>query len=215
MKIRKSIFLFLLLIFVLPSLACKLPFWKDQPETVDPGILPGYAVYNNGIVEIVLPDTYQERDIRADIPIITKALEFFGSSGLGVSVESIVDELLKNTVFWAVDGDIEAEETIKLLILKNKLLANVPLGMIGSSIETLFRIPDDQFDTETMKLGEYDVVRLTLYHKESSEAIYALKDESLLWLIIFISTPDQMPLQLSSFEDSVATFKVISIPLED
>lgn len=215
MKNRNSIYWFFLLIFILPALACKLPFWQSQSDPVDPGILPGYAVYNNGIVEIILPDTYQERDIRTDIPIISKALDFLGDSYFGVSVESVIDELLKNAVFWAIDGDIEAQESNKILILKNKLLANVPLGMIGSSIETMFRIPDDQFDTETMKLGPNDVVRLTLYHKDSSEAIYALKDESLLWLIIFISTPDQMPLQLSEFEDSVATFKVISIPLED
>jgi hypothetical protein len=215
MKNDKKNFWILLFILIVPALACKLPFLQDEPEEEAFVLPPGQAMYNNGIVEIMLPDTYQLRDIREDVPLISGALQFFGETTAGISVENLVNEILKNEVMWAINGDVNATGSTRLLILKNKVMANVPLVLISSSIETLFDIPEDQFDTEKLTLGEYDVVRLTLNQKESSEAIYALKDQSLLWLIIFITTPDQMQTQLSEFEASVATFKVISIPLEE
>lgn len=214
MKKNKWILWLFLLMFVFPAISCKLPFSKKTQEA-ESVLLPGHAIYNNGIVEIMLPETYSLRDIREDIPLISKALAFFGETNLGINIEDLVDELLKGTVMWAVDGDINYTDSQKMLIIKNKVMANIPLGLIGSTIETLFKIPEEQFDTEILRLGKHDVVRLTLSQSKSSQAIYALKDQSLMWIIIFVTTPDQMPAQLTGFENCVATFKVISIPLEE
>ncbi len=211
---NKWIYWTLLFVFILPILACKLPFFNQDEESTFT-LPPGQALYNNGIIEIMLPDTYTIRDIRTDIPAIRSALEFFDDSSVGVSVENLIEDLLKNAVFWAVDGDATESDSTRLLIVKNKIMANIPLGLITSTIESLFSIPEDKFDTEKLKLGDHDVVRLTLSQKSSGEAIYAVKDQSMMWLIFFITTPEQMPFQLSGFEESVKTFKIISIPLED
>ncbi len=210
----KKIFLLLVLLTLLGSvLACSLPF--GIKDTVDEQAVAetevqnlGWELYSNKGVQIMLPSTYQLGDIEQDIPEVDYVFQMFAQSQAAVDLQSFFDGLVKDVVIWGTNFDGNLTDPTRILIIRNKAFAIMPLSLFRLVDTTSL---DDKVGviTETqLSLGGRDVLRYTTTQTDSAQAIYLLKDSERLWIISFITSPAQLNESLFDFEKSVATFKV-------
>lgn len=216
MKFAKDRRMLIILIMVMATLACTLPFAKKdttdyvaQAETE--ALTLGWTVYSNRGVQISLPSTYMLSEIEQDVPGIQSILEMLAGSQAGTSVENLMERFTDDVMMWGTNLDGNLTNPTRILILKNEALAKLPLALI-SLIDPSKISPKAGIIEETkMVLGGREVLQVTAIQEASAEAIYMLKDSDKLWIISFITTPDRITSSLPDFQRSVSTFRVITV----
>jgi hypothetical protein len=214
---NKNLIVLTTLIFCLiTTMACGLPFINNEgTEEGTQVLVPGYAIYNNGIIEIALPKSYALQDFREDIPGLMFTLNLMANLPDGAPLRNFLENLLSNVVFYAEDFSYDLNSPRRVIVIDNKSMANVPLGMLNSSLELLIGSDAEELKGERIKLGNHDVLKFTLQQKNNGVVVFALKEQSRMWLIVFITSVDQFEAMQSDFEYSVSMFKVLSLPPEN
>ena len=192
--------------------ACNLPGLLQTPPTPEPTPTPdlGMSWYQGAGMQILLPDTYAERDVEQDLAGIWDSLyQFVG--GQDSPLASLLDDLESNVAWWGEDTAAPAVSPTQLLIVKNEALEGVPLSLIKSGVKMFLGNDADALQTSDLTMGKREVTRFT-YGKESTGwSAYVFKEQGMLWVVLFITPPANLAAQQDDFDYSVSSM-VIEAP---
>ena len=192
--------------------ACNLPGLLQTPAPPEPTPTPDFGMvwYQGAGMQILLPDTYEQRDAKQDLGGILNTLEQF-VGGQDSPIASLTDNLESNVAWWGEDTAAPAVYPTQLLIVKNQALEGVPISLIKSAVKLVLGSDTGSLQTETLTLGPRDVTRFT-YGKESTGwTAYVFKEQGLLWVVLFITPPANLAAQQDDFDYSVSSM-VIEAP---
>ena len=192
--------------------ACNLPGLLQTPPTPEPTPTPdlGMSWYQGAGMQILLPDTYAERDVEQDLAGIWDSLSQF-VGGQDSPLASLLDDLESNVVWWGEDTAAPAVSPTQLLIVKNEALEGVPLSLIKSGVKVFLENDSDALQTSDLTMGKREVIRFT-YGKESTGwSAYVFKEQGMLWVVLFITPPANLAAQQDDFDYSVSSI-VIEAP---
>ena len=192
--------------------ACNLPGLLQTPPTPEPTPTPdlGMSWYQGAGMQILLPDTYAERDVEQDLAGIWDSLSQF-VGGQDSPLASLLDDLESNVAWWGEDTAAPAVSPTQLLIVKNEALEGVPISLIKSAVNMFLNDDAKALKIETLTLGPREVTRFT-YGKESTGwSSYVFKEQGLLWVVLFMTPPANLAAQLDDFDYSVSSM-VIEAP---
>jgi len=216
MKNKLQHIIIVIMLLIASTLACNLPFGaKDTTDyvatTEAETISLGWRLYTNQGVQIMLPATYELGEIETDLTGIQSILEMVASSQVGTGLETMISRMTEDVRMWGTNMDGNLTNPTRVLIMKNDILAKMPLALISLIDPSKMSDKVGKIEETKLTLGGREVLRITATQAESAEAIYMLKDSDKLWIISFITTPDRLAGGLTDFEKSVATFRVISV----
>ena len=186
--------------------ACNLPGLLQTPAPPEPTPTPDFGMvwYQGAGMQILLPDTYEQRDAKQDLGGILNTLEQF-VGGQDSPIASLMDNLESNVAWWGEDTATPAVYPTQLLIVKNEALEGVPINLIKSAVKLVLGSDTGSLQTETLTLGPREVTRFT-YGKESTGwSAYVFKEQGLLWVVLFITPPANLAAQQDNFDYSVAS----------
>ena len=192
--------------------ACNLPGLLQTPPTPEPTPTPdlGMSWYQGAGMQILLPDTYAERDVEQDLAGIWDSLSQF-VGGQDSPLASLLDDLESNVAWWGEDTAAPAVSPTQLLIVKNEALEGVPLSLIKSGVKMFLGNDADALQTSDLTMGKREVTRFT-YGKESTGwSAYVFKEQGMLWVVLFITPPANLAAQQDDFDYSVSSM-VIEAP---
>ncbi|KUK71220.1 MAG: hypothetical protein XD89_0098 [Anaerolineae bacterium 49_20] len=192
--------------------ACNLPGLLQTPPTPELTPTPdlGMVWYQGAGMQILLPDTYEQRDAMQDLGGILNYLEQF-IGGQDSPLASLLDDLESNVAWWGEDTAAPAVSPTKLLIVKNEALEGLPISLITSGVKIFLGNDPNVLQTSTLTLGPREVTRFT-YSKESTGwSAYVFKEQGLLWVVLFITPPANLAAQQDNFDYSVSSM-VIEAP---
>ena len=192
--------------------ACNLPGLLQRQPTPVPTPTPdlGMVWYQGVGMQILLPDTYAQRDAKQDFGGILNSLEQF-VGGQDSPLASLLDDLESNVAWWGEDTAAPAVSPTQLLIVKNEALEGVPLSLIKSGVKMFLGNDSDALQTSDLTMGKREVTRFT-YGKESTGwSAYVFKEQGLLWVVLFITPPANLAAQQDVFDYSVSSI-VIEAP---
>ena len=192
--------------------ACNLPGLLQTPAPPEPTPTPDFGMvwYQGAGMQILLPDTYEQRDAKQDLGGILNTLEQF-VGGQDSPIASLMDNLESNVAWWGEDTAAPAVYPTQLLIVKNQALEGVPISLIKSAVKLVLGSDTGSLQTETLTLGPRDVTRFT-YGKESTGwTAYVFKEQGMLWVVLFITPPANLAAQQDDFDYSVSSM-VIEAP---
>jgi len=192
--------------------ACNLPGLLQTPPTPEPTPTPdlGMVWYQGAGMQILLPDTYAERDVEQDLAGIWGSLSQF-VGGQDSPLASLLDDLESNVAWWGEDTAAPAVSPTQLLIVKNEALEGLPISLITSGVKMFLGNDPNVLQTSTLTLGPREVTRFT-YSKESTGwSAYVFKEQGLLWVVLFITPPANLAAQQDDFDYSVSSM-VIEAP---
>lgn len=199
----------ILIVLILATLACNFP---------RPGVTPtpqptpeGMQVYYGKGMNMLLPPSYVATDVQEDLPNIIQTLTSFIGSGDG-PLSQLLDNLEDNISWWGYDSASPAVYPTKLMIVKNKTLAALPISITALALEQIVGNDSNLVDQDSITLGGRDMTRFTYSQENNAWAAYAFKEESHLWLAIFITTPANLGAEQFSFEQSVSSIVIDPIP---
>ncbi|NLI41879.1 MAG: hypothetical protein GX421_12030 [Caldisericales bacterium] len=198
--------------FLLTLSACNLPGLLQTPPTPEPTPTPdlGMSWYQGAGMQILLPDTYAERDVEQDLAGIWDSLSQF-VGGEDSPLASLLDNLESNVSWWGEDTAAPAVSPTQLLIVKNEALEGVPLSLIKSGVKMFLGNDADALQTSDLTMGKREVTRFT-YGKESTGwSAYVFKEQGMLWVVLFITPPANLAAQQDDFDYSVSSM-VIEAP---
>ncbi len=192
--------------------ACNLPGLLQRQPTPEPTPTPdlGMVWYQGAGMQILLPDTYEQRDAKQDFGGILNSLEQF-VGGEDSPLASLTDNLESNIAWWGEDTAAPAVSPTQLLIVKNEALEGVPISLIKSGVKMFLGNDADALQTSDLTMGKREVTRFT-YGKESTGwSAYVFKEQGLLWVVLFITPPANLAAQQDDFDYSVSSM-VIEAP---
>ena len=192
--------------------ACNLPGLLQTPPTPEPTPTPdlGMVWYQGAGMQILLPDTYAERDVEQDLAGIWGSLSQF-VGGQDSPLASLLDDLESNVAWWGEDTAAPAVSPTQLLIVKNEALEGLPISLITSGVKMFLGNDPNVLQTSTLTLGPREVTRFT-YSKESTGwSAYVFKEQGMLWVVLFITPPANLAAQQDDFDYSVSSM-VIEAP---
>ena len=192
--------------------ACNLPGLLQRQPTPEPTPTPdlGMVWYQGAGMQILLPDTYEQRDAKQDFGGILNSLEQF-VGGEDSPLASLTDNLESNIAWWGEDTAAPAVSPTQLLIVKNEALEGVPISLIKSGVKMFLGNDADALQTSDLTMGKREVIRFT-YGKESTGwSAYVFKEQGLLWVVLFITPPANFAAQQDDFDYSVSSI-VIEAP---
>ena len=192
--------------------ACNLPGLLQTPATPVPTPTPdlGMVWYQGAGMQILLPDTYAQRDVEQDLAGILDSLSQF-VGGQDSPLASLLDDLESNVAWWGEDTAAPAVSPTQLLIVKNEALEGVPLSLIKSGVKMFLGNDADALQTSDLTMGKREVTRFT-YGKESTGwSAYVFKEQGMLWVVLFITPPANLAAQQDNFDYSVSSM-VIEAP---
>ena len=192
--------------------ACNLPGLLQTPATPVPTPTPdlGMVWYQGAGMQILLPDTYAQRDVEQDLAGILDSLSQF-VGGQDSPLASLLDDLESNVAWWGEDTAAPAVSPTQLLIVKNEALEGVPISLIKSAVNMFLNDDAKALKIETLTLGPREVTRFT-YGKESTGwSSYVFKEQGLLWVVLFMTPPANLAAQQDDFDYSVSSM-VIEAP---
>jgi len=192
--------------------ACNLPGLLQRQPTPEPTPTPdlGMVWYQGAGMQILLPDTYEQRDAKQDFGGILNSLEQF-VGGEDSPLASLTDNLESNIAWWGEDTAAPAVSPTQLLIVKNEALEGVPLSLIKSGVKMFLGNDADALQTSDLTMGKREVTRFT-YGKESTGwSAYVFKEQGMLWVVLFITPPANLAAQQDNFDYSVSSM-VIEAP---
>ena len=162
--------------------------------------------YGNGM-RMMLPDSYQQRDVAQDMPAILETLQSF-LGGADGAIADLIGDLESNVGWWGFDSAAHAISPTRLLVVRNEKFAGTPLNMLSGAVKLFLGNQADKIESTSLTLGTRDVVRFTYAGESSGWVTYTFKESGLLWLVVFMTTPANLAAQFENFEASVATFEV-------
>ena len=192
--------------------ACDLPGLLQTPATPVPTHTHdlGMVWYQGAGMQILLPDTYAQRDVEQDLAGILDSLSQF-VGGQDSPLASLLDDLESNVAWWGEDTAAPAVSPTQLLIVKNEALEGVPLSLIKSGVKMFLGNNADALQTSDLTMGKREVTRFT-YGKESTGwSAYVFKEQGMLWVVLFITPPANLAAQQDDFDYSVSSM-VIEAP---
>lgn len=199
----KNRLILIALVLALSATSCNFP---NSSSTAEPTPTPdnGMLFYDGVGLQIMLPPTYVTKDIHEDLPAVLNIL----TSTLGESsstLSTIVENLESNVAWWGYDSSAPAISPTKLLIIKNKELAGLPVNLISNAFGLFLSDDANTMDSDQIELGGRDVARFTYAKESNAWAGYVFKEQDLLWLVLFITTPANLAAQQADYEFSVGS----------
>ena len=186
--------------------ACNLPGLLQTPAPPEPTPTPDFGMvwYQGAGMQILLPDTYEQRDAKQDLGGILNTLEQF-VGGQDSPIASLMDNLESNVAWWGEDTAAPAVYPTQLLIVKNEALEGVPISLIKSAVKLVLGSDTGSLQTETLTLGPREVTRFTYGTESTGWSAYVFKEQGLLWVVLFITPPANLAAQQDNFDYSVAS----------
>ena len=205
---KKIILLLSVMLFTVVS--CNIPLQKKtEVPTPTPTPTPDMSMqlyYGEGM-QILLPPTYIAEDIKTELPSIIETITNLVGSSEGIAAD-LVKDLEGNVSWYGYDGGTPAVYPTRLIVVKNKSLAGFPISVITFSLEQILARENTEVDRQTLTLSGRDVTRFT-YSKDSvAWAAYIFKEESRLWISVFITTPANMAVSLDDYDTSIGSMQI-------
>lgn len=205
----KTRILLIVLVLSVLTTACSLPFLGKKENPIPPTPTPdnGLELYYGNGMHIMLPRSYVAEDIDSALPsIITAIKDFIG--GESSPLAGLVDSLEGNIGWYGYDSDNAAVYPTRLVILRNKTLAKLPISMVTMGIEKMLGSQSALVDSDDIRLGGRDVTRLTYSKDDVAWAAYLFKEGDHLWMALYVTTPANLAAELEDYGLSVSTIKI-------
>lgn len=200
------------LVLAIVTMACSLPSLgkKDTPAAPTPTPDAGMQLYYGTGLQIMLPNTYVAEDIDSALPtIIATIKDFIGGESSPLS--GLVDSIEGNVGWYGYDSGAAAVYPTRLIILRNKTFSKLPVSMITLGIEQVLGNDSALVDSDSIRLGERDITRLS-YSKDSTAWVaYLFKEADYLWVTLYITTPANLAAEMADYELSVGSIKIDAV----
>ena len=210
----KRIFAFLALLLVVVIGFYKI-FPASKKAPTQPATPPsGMEWFQGNSMKIMLPSSYQERQVRDDLPRVIETIKWFtgGDNGL---LGGLLDNIEQNVAWWGWDSETLEENPLRLLVIKNKALHAVPITAAAYGLEYILNNEETKVEQNTVQLGGRSVVRFKYVTADHAWIAYAFKEQDYLWLNLFRFTPEGLIGAQSSFEESVSTIQIDPVGSEE
>lgn len=208
----KTRILLILLVLTTLTMACSLPFFGNNGTPVPPTPTPetGMQLYYGTGMQIMLPPSYVAEDIDTALPgIIATIKDFIGGESSPLS--GLVDSIEGNVGWYGYDSDNAAVYPTRLIILRNKAFAKLPVSMITLGLEQVLGNDSALVDSDSITLGGRDVTRLS-YSKDSTAWVaYLFKEADYLWITLFLTTPANLAAEMGDYELSVSSITIDAV----
>lgn len=202
--------LLILSVMLLTVVSCNLPLQKKTATPLPtPTPTPDNSMqwyYGEG-VQIMLPPSYIAEDIKTQLPSIIETITNLIGSSEGFAADLIKD-LEGNVAWYGFDGGTPAVYPTRLIVVKNKSLAGFPVGVITVGLEQVLGRNNTEVNRDTLTLDGRDVTRFTYSKDEHAWAAYIFKEESRLWISVFITTPANMAMSLEDYDTSIGSMQI-------
>ena len=165
--------------------------------------------YGTGM-QIMLPPSYVAEDLDTALPsIIATIKDFIGGESSPLS--GLVDSIEGNVGWYGYDSDNAAVYPTRLIILRNKTFAKLPVSMITLGLEQVLGNDSALVDSDSITLGGRDVTRLS-YSKDSTAWVaYLFKEADYLWITLFLTTPANLAAEMGDYEFSVSSITIDAV----
>lgn len=205
----KTRILLIVLVLTVLTTACSLPFLGKKENPIPPTPTPdnGLELYYGNGMQIMLPRSYVAEDIDSALPSIVAAIKNF-IGGESSPLAGLVDSLEGNVGWYGYDSDKAAVYPTRLVILRNKTLAKLPISMVTMGIEKMLGSQSALVDSDDIRLGGRDVTRLTYSKDDVAWAAYLFKEGDHLWMALYVTTPANLAAELEDYGLSVSTIKI-------
>lgn len=205
----KTRILLIVLVLSVLTTACSLPFLGKKENPIPPTPTPdnGLELYYGNGMQIMLPRSYVAEDIDSALPSIVAAIKNF-IGGESSPLAGLVDSLEGNIGWYGYDSDKAAVYPTRLVILRNKTLAKLPISMVTMGIEKMLGSQSALVDSDDVRLGGRDVTRLTYSKDDVAWAAYLFKEGDHLWMALYVTTPANLAAELEDYGLSVSTIKI-------
>lgn len=205
----KTRILLIVLVLTMLTTACSLPFLGKKGNPIPPTPTPdnGLELYYGNGMQIMLPRSYVAEDIDSALPSIVAAIKNF-IGGESSPLAGLVDSLEGNIGWYGYDSDKAAVYPTRLVILRNKTLAKLPISMVTMGIEKMLGSQSALVDSDDIRLGGRDVTRLTYSKDDVAWAAYLFKEGDHLWMALYVTTPANLAAELEDYGLSVSTIKI-------
>ena len=208
----KTRILLILLVLTMLTMACSFPFFGKKGTPVPPTPTPetGMQLYYGTGMQIMLPPSYVAEDIDTALPgIIATIKDFIGGESSPLS--GLVDSIEGNVGWYGYDSDNAAVYPTRLIILRNKTFAKLPVSMITLGLEQVLGNDSALVDSDSITLGGRDVTRLS-YSKDSTAWVaYLFKEADYLWITLFLTTPANLAAEMGDYEFSVSSITIDAV----
>jgi branched-chain amino acid transport system substrate-binding protein len=185
-------------------------------ETVNPiditqSYLPGWKKLESQGMEIWLPESYDGGNLDVNLNTTLENMKALGSDFN--NLVSVIEQNPDIFAIYAFDTNIGLPDSLTNLTV---LFEKVPSMMtIENSIDAAINIFPKNFvisDREVVKLNQYTAGRLVVDYsasgKKNKNLIYIIKNEDLVWLIMYGTGLAEFDQRLPEFEKSALTFQV-------
>lgn len=212
-NMKKTPLILMIFILILAVLACGLPSFSQAEETQQNGLAPGgqpsvdnsggTRVYSDNGVEITLPKTYILGDVDAGLAVLDKDLRAMSEQAAG------------DILLWAYDTVNSSNQQTGLAVMKNENFAGIPLAIISPFASALLGKEVDIINQKRLTLGDREALQFLTATDNAgivtNQVIYLFKDSGKLWIIGFLTSPDQIADRLPTFDTAVVSFSVLSV----
>lgn len=206
---KKKIIL-LLSLMLLTVVSCNIPLQrKASTPTPTPSPTPDMSMqlyYGEGM-QIMLPPTYIAEDIKSELPSIIETITNLVGTTDGFAGDLIKD-LEGNISWYGYDGGTPAVFPTRLIVIRNKSLAGLPVSVLTLGLEQILGRNDTEVDRESLTLAGREVTRFTYSKDANAWAAYIFKEENRLWISVFITTPANMAAALDEYDTSIESMTI-------
>ena len=198
-------------VLLLAVTACNFPVAK---KTTTPAPTPtpdtSMQLYYGDGMQIMLPPSFIAEDIKTQLPSIIETLTDLVGDSEGFA-RDLIREIEGNVAWYGFDGDTPAVYPTRLIVIKNKSLAGLPVSVIMLGLEKVLGRNNTEVDRDSLTLNGRDVTRFTYSKDSNAFAAYLFKEQHRLWIGIFITTPANMAVSLADYNTSIGSMQIDSI----
>jgi hypothetical protein len=206
----------LVLCLLLPSLVigCKQPQTSQQISSPFVGTqttLPGWKKFEGRGAQLQLPESYNGGDLSQYLDVVVQKLE-----SLGPYYQQVAESLKQNPsafALWAFDSKVS-----KSGVLSNVALAAEPVGstvttdtyldLLTKQLPSEYRVVErKQVTLDRYQAGQI-VTEVTISGVTAKQIMYAIKQGSNIWIVVFSTSAEEFEERLPSFQQSINTFSV-------
>lgn len=232
---KKTISYFVLVMLVLATLACGLPFLNQAQEPSmestegagGEGSIPLESatstqevgggnqeprIFSDNGVEITLRGSFVLGDVEKDLPILAEGLKVLIEAE-EINIRSLYEQNKEDIALWGYDTASQSQYTTSLIILKNEELAGTSLAIISVFANGLLKDAVDTIKQDRLTFGDREVLRFLTTSQsggiESAQAIYMFNETEKLWMIGFFTSQAEIEQRLGAFDAAVASFRFI------
>jgi hypothetical protein len=176
-----------------------------------PTSIPGWEKFAGNGVELWLPESYEGGNLNKDLDTIVDHLR-----ELGPDFENIAQMIEQNPsafALWAFDSEgSEAGFLTNINVTKEQIFSSITVDTYLDAAIKQFPPEFQLVDRRIVSLDRYEagrlLVELTLSSIKAKEALYAIKDDDTMWLVVYATRTSEFEQRLPTFEQSVNTFVI-------